>query len=29
LGEELSAGKLGDLVKEFNAKNQDAALHLK
>jgi hypothetical protein len=29
LGEELSAGKLGDLVKDFNAKHQDAALHLK
>ena len=28
LGEELSAGKLGDLVKDYNAKH-DAALHLK
>lgn len=29
LGEELSAGKLGDLVKDFNAKHQDPAMHLK
>jgi hypothetical protein len=28
LGEELSAGRLGELVKEHNSKN-DAALHLK
>lgn len=29
LGDQLSAGKLGDLVKDYNAKFQDAAHHLK